>query len=241
MDVFARGITKLYVTFTQYPFNFDDFLKSVDLTEDEYNAIMNYKEPEYDDRYSDEEWDEIRDKWYKIDEQQFELEENLKEFKCKSSLYDAICDEDYWFYEDEEIQKEFKELLDKYLKYAEVRIEDYQIDIMREQSTVEEKADGLFEYKILIEFEVDSGVELCYGYEGDPSIGQYRDFIEPEPLVDFNEDESIPDLTAFFRKICNNNSSIQVNKVVFVTRDTEWDFIEEEDSGYGEPDTPDWK
>ena len=101
MSVFARGITKLYVTFTQYPFIFDDFLKSVDLTEDEYNAIMNYKKPEYDSRYSDEEWDEIWDKWDKIDEQQFELKENLTEFKCKSSLYDAICNEDYWFYEDE--------------------------------------------------------------------------------------------------------------------------------------------
>ena len=70
MSVFARGITKLYVTFTQYPFNFDDFLKSVDLTEDEYNNIMNQKEPEYDDRYSDEEWDEIWDKWRKIDDEQ---------------------------------------------------------------------------------------------------------------------------------------------------------------------------
>ena len=226
-DIFARGITKLYVTFTQYPFIFDDFLKSVDLTEDEYNAIMNYKEPEYDDRYSDEEWDEIQDKWDKIDEQQFELEENLKEFKRKSSLYDSICDEDYWFYEDEEIQKEFKELLDKYIKHAEVNIEEYQIDIMREQSAVKEKADGLFEYKILIEFEVDSAVEICYGYEGDPDIGQYRDCTEAEALVDFNEDESIPDLTAFFRKICNNNSSIQVNKVRFVDRNTDWDFIEE--------------
>ena len=98
---------------------------------------------------------------------------------------------------------------------------------MIEQSTVEEKADGLLEYKLLIEFEVDSAVKICYGYEGDPSIGQYRDCTDVDALVDFNEDESIPDLTAFFRKICNNNSSIQVNKVRFVDRDTDWDYIEE--------------
>ena len=39
MSMFARGIIEFYVTFTQYPFIFDDFLKSVDLTENEYNAI----------------------------------------------------------------------------------------------------------------------------------------------------------------------------------------------------------
>lgn len=213
-DYGAIGEVAIKVKFTQQ-FILDEFLRSVDMTEDEYNNIMNQKEPEYDSRYNDEEWDEMVDKWIRAEDKQQELKDAKLDFEQDVNLYSQIKDD--CLSKEENI--ELVQIIGNCLRYG--TLADDGLDLDFRQCSIQQKEDNIDECCLTLLINVNSDITVQYGYEGDPEIGTRGD-CDWEADVQLSENDLVVALSDFFRKICRNTSGIKVISVQMDTQKTKW-------------------
>lgn len=211
-DYGAIGEVAIKVKFTQQ-FILDEFLRSVDMTEDEYNNIMNQKEPEYDSRYNDEEWDEMVDKWIRVEDKQQELKDAKLDFEQRVNLYEQIKDD--CLSKEENI--ELVRLIGNYLING--KLADEGLDLDFHQCSIQQKEDNIDECCLALLIYVDSAITVHYGYEGDPEIGT-RDSSDWDVDVRLLENDLVVALNEFFRKLCG--AGINVISVQMDTQKTRW-------------------
>ena len=211
-DYGAIGEVAIKVKFTQQ-FLLDEFLRSVDMTEDEYNNIMNQKEPEYDSRYNDEEWDEMVDKWIRVEDKQQELKDAKLDFEQRVNLYEQIKDD--CLSKEENI--ELVRLIGNYLING--KLADEGLDLDFHQCSIQQKEDNIDECCLALLIYVDSAITVHYGYEGDPEIGT-RDSSDWDVDVQLLENDLVVALNEFFRKLCG--AGINVISVQMDTQKTRW-------------------
>lgn len=214
MDYGAIGQVAIKVKFTQQ-FILDEFLRSVGMTEDEYNNIMNQKEPDYDSRYNDEEWDEIWGKWCKVEDQQIDLRDSKLDFEQDVNLYSQIKDD----YLSKEENIELVQIIGNCLRYG--TLADDELDLDFHQCSIQQKEDNIDECCLTLLIYVNSDITVQYGYEGDPEIG-VREDCDWEADVQLSENDLVVALNDFFRKICRNTSGINVISVQMDTQKTKW-------------------
>ena len=214
MDYGAIGQVAIMVKFTQQ-FILDEFLRSVDMTEDEYNDLMNQKEPEYDSRYSDEEWDAMVDRWIRAEDKQQEILEAKSDFEKKVNIYNRIIEDDLSRYENLELVHIIEDCLIK------GKLADEELSLDGHKCSIQQKEDNIDECYLVLLISVDSNITVSYGYEGDPEIGVRGD-CDWDVDVQLLDKDLVVALNDFFRKICRNTAGIKVISAQMNTQDTKW-------------------
>lgn len=214
MDYGAIGQVTIMVKFTQQ-FILDEFLRSIDMTEEEYNDLMNQKEPEYDSRYSDEEWGEMVDRWIRAEDKQQEILEAKSDFEQKVNLYNRIIEDDLSRYETLELVNIIGDCLIK------GKLAGEELDIDSHKGFIQQKEDNIYECCLVLLINVDSNITVSYGYEGDPEV-KIRESSDWEVDVQLFDKDLIVALNDFFRKICRNTAGIKVISAQMNTQNTKW-------------------